>query len=348
MKIRSRGRDYWYLRRRGQKLIPLPSPEDPGFDRALEVARAGTRERPLRLQLGSIAALAEAAMASDRYLSRSTIYRATLRRHFDAIRAAVGDAPAKGLRDYMVRSDVAKAASPVDRLKAWRFLSAFGCDAGLLAVDPTLGVKAARRKVVGHEPWSADDKDAFRARWRIGTTKRLAFELLSWTGARIGDAVMIGPGMVGRDGVLAFRQRKTGGQAYVPWTCTLPPYAAHLEPERAYLRAAIEAAAARHMTFLATSRGETRSDKALGTMIREAAASAEVEKTAHGLRKSRAVELADGGATPHQIGAWTGHETLKEVAHYSAAADRRRAVMGTEREENSAKHSAPCAKREAK
>lgn len=32
---------------------------------------------------------------------------------------------------------------------------------------------------------------------------------------------------------------------------------------------------------------------------------------------------------PGSIAAWTGHESLSEVAHYTRSADRKRAVMGT-------------------
>lgn len=87
------------------------------------------------------------------------------------------------------------------------------------------------------------------------------------------------------------------------------------------------------MTFI-PAHGKTRSEKALGTMIRETARSAGVKKSAHGLRKSLASTLAEGGATAHQIAAWTGHESLKEVDHYTKSADRRKAVAGTEREGN--------------
>ncbi|MCJ7871677.1 tyrosine-type recombinase/integrase [Phaeobacter sp. J2-8] len=163
--------------------------------------------------------------------------------------------------------------------------------------------------------------------------------LLHWTGARISDAVLIGPGMVGRDGVLAYRQGKTGGAAYVPWTCALPDYAKGMEPDRDMMHRALAAMQQEQMTLLATARGVTRSDKALGTMIREAAIDAKVAKTAHGLRKSRAVSLAESGATTLQIGAWTGHTTLKEISHYTESMDRRRAVTGTEQRQNVVKSS---------
>jgi integrase len=84
------------------------------------------------------------------------------------------------------------------------------------------------------------------------------------------------------------------------------------------------------MTFLATRQGASRSHKALGHLVAKAARAAGVEKSAHGLRKYRAAALAEAGATAHQIGAWTGHESLAEIQHYVRSADRRRAVLGTE------------------
>jgi integrase len=44
----------------------------------------------------------------------------------------------------------------------------------------------------------------------------------------------------------------------------------------------------------------------------------------HGLRKLRATELANAGATTHEIGAFTGHLTIGMVAHYTRSADQER------------------------
>lgn len=348
---RRNGHVAWYLRRKGHKLVPLPDlpHDDPAFVAAWAAAMEATGPvRELRLPPGSIAGLTEAAMASDRFLSRSAVYRATLRRHFEAIRQTAGTAPAKGLRDKHVRADVTRAASPADRLKAWRFLCAFGVDAGLLDLDPTQGVKlAARPRTTGHMPWTADEIDRFRARWTIGTAKRLAFEVLHWTGLRIGDAVNIGPGHVDRRGVLVFSQSKVKESAFIPWRGALPAWAADGASDRAMMHQALESVQVRHMTFLATAQGAARSDKALGNMIREAARSAGVEKSAHGLRKTRGIALAEGGASAHQIMSWLGHQTLKEAEHYTRLANRRRAVMGAEQERNGATHAAQGATRDA-
>ena len=87
------------------------------------------------------------------------------------------------------------------------------------------------------------------------------------------------------------------------------------------------------MTFLATEYGSARSEKGLGNMIRAAAREVGIEKSAHGLRKSRGIALAEAGLSAHGIMAWLGHQTLKEAQHYTEEADRWRAVIGTNEEQ---------------
>lgn len=335
MTVRRNGAEYTYYRRAGSPLVRLPDlpHDDPEFLAAYAAAAranppGGTRHPP-----ESLAALCLACEGSDAFNLASKGYRAILLRHFKVMVEKYGHVSFRAIRAKHIQKDVRDAASPADRRKAWRFVYSF--DPDLLADNPTLTVTVPDRpKTEGHLPWTRDEIEAYRARWAIGTTKRLAFEVLHWGGMRISDAVLVGPGGVDRSGVLAFRQVKTGGMAYVPWTCPLPAYCADMAPDRDMLHAALSASSTRQMTFLATASGKTRSEKALGTMIREAAREAEVEKSAHGLRKSRAVSLADAGGTVHQIAAWTGHESLKEIERYTRAANRRRAVMGAEQEQN--------------
>ena len=98
---------------------------------------------------------------------------------------------------------------------------------------------------------------------------------------------------------------------------------------------AIAALGAGRLTFLETQAGRVRSSKALGTMIREAWDDAGwPDLTGHGARKTRACDLIDSGATPHQAAAWTGHEDIKTLAHYARQADRRGMVLGPEQERN--------------
>jgi integrase/recombinase XerD len=339
MHIEKAGKTYWYFRRKGHKPVRLPDPSDPGFAAAYAAALA-PHAPPPKAAPGTVAALIEATRRSERFLSVSATYRKTLARHFDAIRAEGGDAPARGIREEHIRANVHGSRNPTDRLKAWRFLCAFGLDVGLLKADHSVAVPAVSRpKTVGLEPWTAAEKEAFRARWPIGTVPRAAMELLNWTGFRIGDAVMIGPGHIDRSGVLIFAQSKVKEPAFVPWTCPVPDSAADDAWERDLMHQALAALGRRQMTFLATAGGRTRSEKALGNMIRDAAREAGVEKSAHGLRKTRGISLAEGGSGAHGIMAWLGHQTLKEAEHYTKLASRRRAVLGHERNGNGANFS---------
>ena len=326
------GATFTYYRRKGHPLVRLPDlpHDDPAFLKAY--AEAKEAAAPVQVAKGSMTALIAACVASTTFLRQSEGYRAILRRHFDALKIGYGQLPYSGVRDNHIAADVRKSTAPDHRMKAWRFLLSFAVSENLLPSDPSHGVKPPKReKTDGHPPWTADEIAAYRDRWSIETVPRRAFELLHWTGSRISDAVMIGPGMIDGKGVLTYRQKKTGDMAYVPWTCPLPTHAMGAEKDRQALHEALSHAE-RHMTFLATQNGRTRSSKALGTLIREAARECEVEKSAHGLRKARAKYLAESGATTHQIASWTGHATLKEVEEYTRAADRYRAAIGTEKE----------------
>lgn len=330
--VRKGGKAYRYARPPNGPRVRLPDlPMDhPDFLVAYADAMR-TKPKAVRAQAGTIAAMIEAFRRSETWLALSPGYRKAMAIHLEAISERAADARAGHLRADHIRADVEPLPPNVagSRLKAWRLACSFGKANNLMPTDPSEGIR--RKKVAktdGFLPWTRDHIDAYRARWPIGTVARLCMEIVFWTGARIGDAVLIGEGMVGRDGVLAFKQSKTGDYAYVPWTCALPAHA--VREDRDMMHAALAARTTRHMTFLATREGRTRSDKAIGNVISESAALAGFDRSAHGLRKSRAISLAEGGATPHQIAAWTGHATLREVQRYTEQMDRRNAVRGTE------------------
>lgn len=323
--VRKGGKTYRYARPPSGQRVRLPDlPEDhPDF---LAAYLSALHQQPQKAGPLTLAQLIEAWLASDDYKRHGTLYRATLRRHADAIRAKAKDGLASDLRDRHIRADIADLTPSVSRhrLKAWRAICAWGYERGRLPGNPALMVKGKKQAKGGYPPWTAADIAAFRARHGPQTVARRCMEVLFWTGARISDAVALGPAMVDGDGILCFRQSKTGDMAYVPWSCPVPSFADASDRD-----AMLDAL--RHgpggATFLATAQGQ-RSHKALGTLIAEAAREAGVEKSAHGLRKARAIALAERGATTHQIAAWTGHHTLAEVAHYTAESDRRKAVLG--------------------
>ena len=179
-------------------------------------------------------------------------------------------------------------------------------------------------KSEGHTPWLFEDIEKFRARWGYGTLQRAASELSFWLGSRISDCVGLGNDNVTHDGWITFTQKKTGSEVSVPFRRALPSFATPEDLE--YLHKALEALDAPRSTFLETALGDPRSAKGASQWFSEAAQAAEISagKTSHGLRKSRMILLAERGATLHQIAAWSGHETLKEIERYTKKANNKK------------------------
>ena len=84
------------------------------------------------------------------------------------------------------------------------------------------------------------------------------------------------------------------------------------------------AAASRLLTFLITEFGKPFTANGFGNKFKDWCRQADLPHcSAHGVRKATATELAEAGATPHEIGAITGHTSLKEIERYTKAARRR-------------------------
>lgn len=328
------GAKYHRARREGRQVytrLPDLPIDHPDFLAAFAAAARG-QEAPPAWAPETIGSTWRAALASDLLHSYSEGYRAMIRRHAQQLCARAGHVKAAAVAERHIRADLRDTTSPGDRLKAWRFWTRFCLERGWLETDPSAPIRLRLRAGEGHPMWTREEIEAFRAAWPIGTTARAIMELGFWTGARIGDLCLIGPQHIGRDGVLSFRQSKTGGEAFVPWHATLPSWAADMDRDRALCHAAI-ARPTPALTFLQTAAGRTRSHKAAGHLLAAACRQIGLERSAHGLRKARASVLAESGATPAQIGAWTGHQSLSEITHYTRQMDRRASVRGTRAEQ---------------
>lgn len=336
------GKPYHRSQKGGKtKLTPLPDlPVDhPDFVAAwAEAARHGsTAPKP---KSGTLESTWAAVLASDIANAKSKGYQGILKREAARLCDKYGGIKVTAIEPRHIRKDVAEAKSGSNRLKAWRFWATYCLDRGWLYTDPTQGVKIPAkgdRRIAGHPCWSLTEIQAFRQAFPIGTTTRAIMELTYWTGARISDAVQIGPQHIDRSGVLVFTQQKTGDKTYVPWTCLLPGYAVGMEPDRDLCKQAV-AHLSGGLTFLAVHLKNTtraRSAPGAGNDLSAACRAIGLQRSAHGLRKARAVALADAGATATQIAAWTGHRSLSEVAHYTREMDRKLAVMGTGEEHKS-------------
>ena len=254
----------------------------------------------------------------------------------DDIRQRYGYGRVADLQTKHVQADLerSKGHARNNRLKAWRGFGKWLAEAFKIP-DPTIGVrKAPVLASNGHAPWTENEIEAYRDHWSIETQARLTFELLYWTGARISDAIRLGPGNVDADGWIVFRQQKTGGEVAIPFQRALPEFAEGMAADLAFLHRAIYARESKHMTWMTTAHGKSRSVKAASQWFSAKAREAGIEgKSAHGLRKSRARALAEAGGTSAQIGAWTGHQSLSEIERYIRDFSKRKVLSSTKKEQ---------------
>lgn len=313
------GRIYKYRRVRG-KLVPLPNlPENnPDFLRAyIEAEEVAPRD-------DSLASLIGFFLASPDFKARKGTTQQVWRRRLAKMQVEYGTAPVAKLTTVHIEKALRKlppGAARSDRT-IWRALMAYAKAEHWRTDNPAKDAEIRAMKATPHAPWSQEDVDAFRAFWPFGTPQRQAFEVLFWTAARCVDGVRIGWQNVSPDGYLLFTQEKTGGNVLLPVTAPVAPF---LEADRKAFLRAVEP----ETIFTKTAYGRSRSVKGLSNLVANAARKAKLTgKTAHGLRKARAIILAENGWTPHQIGAWTGHETLQEVSEYTRAANKKALVSG--------------------
>lgn len=346
-RITRRGKIYRYHRVTRALLPDLPETH-PAFIEAW-AAQEALAPRPAKgaAATGTLAHAVQDTVGGHKFAGLSEGYRAMMRREFDAIRTDYGDLALAKIQTKHIRADLGKLA-PVQsnkRLRAWRLVFSHSVTRGWIDVDPSVGIKKQAENTKDRAPWTEAEIEKFRKRWPIGTTARGCFELIWWAGCRVDDAATMAWAHVSPDGVLAFRQGKTGGMAYVPWTSPLPAWARGWEQARAEAITAVRAVVPGGFMMLGTRAGKARSGKGLSNLISIAAREAKIEgKTAHGLRAGRLTAIAEAGGSTQAIMSWGGHKTLREAEHYTATADRRRQVMGEEHLQNDVKHPAPACK----
>lgn len=304
-----------YLRIPGRKAVALPgTPGSAEFLAAYHAAIATPAPAP-SVAPGSLNALAVSYYTSPAFLDLRGSSQANYRRIIERLRAKHGDKPVRLLDGQGVRRILAERAdhpaAANHLLRILRLLSRHAIEAGMLATDPTTGVRRRAYTVAGYRPWTEDDIAAYEARWPTGTKQRRALALLLYTGQRRSDVVRMGRQHV-RAGRIAVRQVKTGRELSLPIHPALAAELAHAPPD--------------HLHFLARDDGTAHSPGGFYNLFVAWCADAGLPPglAPHGLRKAAARRLAEAGATAHQIAAVTGHRSLHEVTIYTAAADQAR------------------------
>jgi integrase len=314
------GKSRYYFRRPGYKQVPLPGlPWSPQFMAAYEAAMKG-ETRPVEIGIdrtkpGTVAALAVAYFRSSEFLGLSPSTQATYRGIIERLRVEHGHRRVAHLqRDKLTEMLGNRAKAPAaanNWLRMVRMLMRFAIELGMRNDDPTLGIKTLKIKSDGFKIWEPEQIQNYRAKHAVGTRALLALELLLNTAQRRSDVVRMGRQHV-RDGILSIRQKKTGTLVEIPILQEL--------------QQALDAIPANNLTFLTTEHSRPFTAAGFGNWFRERCNEAGVLKgyAAHGLRKAAATRLAEAGCTDHQIMAWGGWETLKEVQRYTKAANRKR------------------------
>jgi integrase len=310
----SRGRPFYYFRKRGCARVRLPGlPGSTEFMAAYQAALAASTPRQdigaSRCKPGTITALMAAYFASEEFQNKiAPTTRQNRRAILERFRAEHGDKPVDKLKPEFVPLLLAGKRGYAKRhfLKALRALMEFAVLIHMISADPTAGIKVSAPKYRGgHRAWTDDEITAFRRHHPVGSRARLAFELLLNSAQRRGDVIRIGRQHF-RDGMLHTRQSKTGAPASV-----------EVYPE---LQEVLDLLPSDYPPFapILTVRGGTPfSPTVFSGWFRRMCDQAGLRGiSAHGLRKAACRRLAEAGCSAYEIMAVSGHKSLSEVQRY--------------------------------
>jgi integrase len=275
-------------------------------------------ERATRFATGTFGEACTRYLASPTFMALAPITQSQYRRQIDALRRDFG-AIRLGVfeRKDIVRIIERKAGRPGaanNDLRVLKVVFGYCVNAGLLDRSPAAGIgafKVTTERGGGAETWLDEHAAMFCARWPLGSPERTAFAIMWDTGLRIGDACSFGPQHI-RDGRVRMVTHKKKVLVDLPFS------------EMPELAKALAAVPVRHLTFLATQGGRTRSAKGASDWFSAAAREAGLPRgyTAHGCRKGFLTAAAEGGGTELQLAAMAGHGSTKSVAPYVKAARR--------------------------
>jgi integrase len=311
---------YHYFRRRGSPRIPLPGIV--GSAEFMEAYQQALTAAPLaigasRSKPGSVAAAVAAYFLSPQFTELALGTQAARRAILQNFRNEHGELPIAAMPSKFIAVALNKKKPHAARnwMKALRSLCQFAIAVEMIVADPTRDIKLPKAKTKSRRAWDDAEIKAYERTHPIGSMARLALALGLYTVQRAGDVIRLGRQHVrkGKEGPeLKFRQSKTGVELTLP-----------ILPE---LQAVLDATPSGHMTFLVTDIGRQWRNTYFSDRFRQWCNEAGLprECTFHGLRATGCTVLADAGCSVHEIAAWSGHMTLKEVERYTRGANQRR------------------------
>ena len=316
------GRVVYYVRRgRGPRIRIKAAWDAPEFWSAYQLALAG--EKPAGPRASGKGTL---AWLFDRYreVSAWTELAASTRYKREKIMRRVletaGREPLSAIDRKAVLAGIerrkAKPSSAQAFVDTLRPMFTWALEAELVTADPTAGIKVnlKPKRKGGYPPWTDEDMIKYEARWPRGTRERVLFDILCFTGLRIGDVAVLGRQHV-RQNIIKLDNEKTGTRVTLP---LLAP-----------LKATLEAGPTGDLAFLVTRRGTPWNKGALGTYFSDSAKTAGVYgKSAHGMRKAAATRAAEADATERELEAIFGWVGGRMATLYTKAANRTKLAAG--------------------
>ena len=306
--------------KRKTRLRALPRTEDflLEYNAAIADAATGAPRQASEAKRGSFRYLCIRYYSSATFKAFDISTRNWQRRALDEISHEHGAKPVAMMAPRHVRkirdARIETPAAANQRVKALRAMFSWANEAEETTVNPTLGVKMLKYASSGHHTWTLDKIEQFNERHPLGTQARLALDILRYTTGRREDAPRLGRQHI-RDGRVRFRQAKNEHRS--PIDIDIPLHSD--------LKASIGATKVGNMTLLITEYGKPFTANGFGNKFKDWCRQADLPHcSAHGVRKATATALAEAGATPHQIMAVTGHQTLEEVERYTKAASRKK------------------------
>jgi integrase len=309
------GKTRRYVRRRHGGNAPLPGmPGSPEFMDAYHAALADRAEPPNKHKPGTLGALAGEFFASAEFRNLAPSSRSTYRIALEPVlirdgHRLVRDLPAEKARKIIQEIGVVRPGMANLTRSVLRRLMKFAMSLGWRGDDPFASVP--RYKLGTHHTWTEDQLAAFETRWPLGTRERLAYDLLLWTGQRVGDVTRMRRSDIAA-GAIHLVQAKTKAELYVA-----------IHPA---LARSMKAGPKNGLYLIGDVHGRPIKRERLSALIVRAAKDAALppECVAHGLRKAALRRLAEHGSTAKQMQAVSGHRTLGEIERYTRQADQKK------------------------
>lgn len=322
------GRKRRYFRRKGGKNLPLHGlPGSAEFNSAYE-AYIGNQPAPVKHQLdGSFGKLIDEYLDSAWFKQNlKTSSQRNYRSILVKLQAEHGHRAVAAITSDAVERIIDKIGTNTPAMAnltkaVLRRLMTFAVKRKHVQFNPAAGMESF--DMGEHWCWTEQELAQFEQRWPLGTRQRLAYEVLLCTTQRISDAAEMTRTKITTEIVDGIKiklmhviQIKTGVELNLP-----------LLPE---LEAAMKAYPTKGLALIGSKRtGEPITVGSVSDLMSDAIDKAGLPErcVSHGLRKASMRRMAELGFSTHQIAAWSGHKTLREIEHYTKAAAQKKMAM---------------------